>query len=409
MPSEIVISRLIGGGPEAVWRRVAGRRVFSSSIRSRGWRTGRLSNRPRGWSTGGGARPGPSGPRGVVGCCGRGPGTARRRAGARPLPGHHGLAGADRPAVNRLTGRGRALRAGHSRTRHCGRCRHRRTRRIQFRSQVGTRWHHRASRRLARQGPRRGARDRATPSFGRRLAAAEPAAKTAADRLASDAPSPPVLRASAREGRTESGQAGGRCGARYRSHRQRRRSSRGDYRNRWCWRWWHRRSCRRGRRLPRHRDWRMDRPSRSQRRTDRCAAGDRADFAGQRRRLCQCFSRLRGSFRRSHFGARLHCLRRGFLRRRFRRKFQARNLMAQQAAQLDRYVFIDGAGVRLLFGNAQFGQPVQDLVGLDFELPCQLVDSNLFHRKSNRRLPLKTHLNRHDSPGRPLRHRRGRL
>jgi hypothetical protein len=54
--------------------------------------------------------------------------------------------------------------------------------------------------------------------------------------------------------------------------------------------------------------------------------------------------------------------------------------MSQQAAQLDRHVFIDGAGVRLLFGDAQFGQPVQDLVGLDFELPCQLVDSNLLHR-----------------------------
>jgi hypothetical protein len=54
--------------------------------------------------------------------------------------------------------------------------------------------------------------------------------------------------------------------------------------------------------------------------------------------------------------------------------------MAQQAAQPDRHVFIDGAGVGLLFGNAQFGQPVQDLVGLDFELPCQLVDANLLHR-----------------------------
>jgi hypothetical protein len=48
-------------------------------------------------------------------------------------------------------------------------------------------------------------------------------------------------------------------------------------------------------------------------------------------------------------------------------------------------------------------------VGLDFELPCQLVDSNLLHRKSNRRLPLTTHLKRHHSSGRLPRHRRGRL
>ncbi len=34
MPSETVISRLIGGGPEGVWRRVDGRRIFSSWLRA---------------------------------------------------------------------------------------------------------------------------------------------------------------------------------------------------------------------------------------------------------------------------------------------------------------------------------------------------------------------------------------
>ena len=36
MPSEMVISRLMGGGPESTCRRPVGRRIFSSSVRSRG-------------------------------------------------------------------------------------------------------------------------------------------------------------------------------------------------------------------------------------------------------------------------------------------------------------------------------------------------------------------------------------
>ncbi len=65
----------------------------------------------------------------------------------------------------------------------------------------------------------------------------------------------------------------------------------------------------------------------------------------------------------------------------FRR--QIRNIEAVQAAQLDGHVFIDRAGVRLLFGDAQFREPVQDFVSLHFQLPRQLVDSNLLHRESN--------------------------
>ena len=38
--------------------------------------------------------------------------------------------------------------------------------------------------------------------------------------------------------------------------------------------------------------------------------------------------------------------------------------------------------MRLLLRDTQLGEPVQDLVSLDFQLPCQLVDSNLLHRKA---------------------------
>src|ERR1019366_1776925 len=39
------------------------------------------------------------------------------------------------------------------------------------------------------------------------------------------------------------------------------------------------------------------------------------------------------------------------------------------------------------FPFREFGQPVQDLVSLDFQLPCQLIDSNLLHRESYLLLP----------------------
>jgi len=108
-------------------------------------------------------------------------------------------------------------------------------------------------------------------------------------------------------------------------------------------------------------------------------------FTGRRWRTCLCFCFCHG-FGRGLIGARLHRLRRDFLRWRrrflFRRELLVRNIAAQQPAQPDRHVFVDGAGVRLLFGDAQFGQPVQDLVSLDFELPGQLVDANLLHRKN---------------------------
>src|SRR3954463_15381697 len=39
--------------------------------------------------------------------------------------------------------------------------------------------------------------------------------------------------------------------------------------------------------------------------------------------------------------------------------------------------------MRLLFLDAQLGEPIEDFVSLDFQLPRQLVDPNLLHRKSN--------------------------
>jgi hypothetical protein len=60
--------------------------------------------------------------------------------------------------------------------------------------------------------------------------------------------------------------------------------------------------------------------------------------------------------------------------------FQIRRIEAVEPPQLDRHVLVDGAGVRFLFGDAQFGESIQNLVGLYFQLPRQLVDANLLHR-----------------------------
>ena len=57
-----------------------------------------------------------------------------------------------------------------------------------------------------------------------------------------------------------------------------------------------------------------------------------------------------------------------------------RSFAAIVAAKLDRRVFVDGAGVRLFFRHAEFREQVQYFVGLDFQLPRQLVNSDLSHR-----------------------------
>jgi hypothetical protein len=57
-----------------------------------------------------------------------------------------------------------------------------------------------------------------------------------------------------------------------------------------------------------------------------------------------------------------------------------RDVLTVVAAKLDRHVFIDRAGVRLLFGDAKPGEQVQYFMGLHFQLPRQLVNSDLSHR-----------------------------
>jgi hypothetical protein len=39
--------------------------------------------------------------------------------------------------------------------------------------------------------------------------------------------------------------------------------------------------------------------------------------------------------------------------------------------------------MRLLFLDAQFREPIEDFVSLHFQLPRQLIDPNLLHRKNN--------------------------
>jgi len=52
----------------------------------------------------------------------------------------------------------------------------------------------------------------------------------------------------------------------------------------------------------------------------------------------------------------------------------------QAAADRQRDVVIERAGVRFLIGDTQFGQDVKNHIGLDFQLAGQLVDADLTHR-----------------------------
>ncbi len=63
-----------------------------------------------------------------------------------------------------------------------------------------------------------------------------------------------------------------------------------------------------------------------------------------------------------------------------RLRLEVRHILSVEPPQPDRDILIDRAGVRLFFRDAQFGEPVQDFVSLDFQLSCQLVDPNLLHR-----------------------------
>ena len=55
-------------------------------------------------------------------------------------------------------------------------------------------------------------------------------------------------------------------------------------------------------------------------------------------------------------------------------------LLYEPILDVDRHVFINRAGVGLLFLNTQLREQFKDLVWLDFELPGQFVDSDFLHR-----------------------------
>jgi hypothetical protein len=91
--------------------------------------------------------------------------------------------------------------------------------------------------------------------------------------------------------------------------------------------------------------------------------------------------RLRGGLALFDLGS-LRFKPRGLFRRRLSGLVGFRYFESIEPAQLYRHVFVDGAGVRLLLDHAQFGEPVQYFMGLHFQLPRQLVNSNLSHRQS---------------------------
>jgi hypothetical protein len=49
------------------------------------------------------------------------------------------------------------------------------------------------------------------------------------------------------------------------------------------------------------------------------------------------------------------------------------------AAEIQHHVVVERTGVRLLIGDAQFRQQLQNDVRLDFEFSSQLVDANFTH------------------------------
>jgi hypothetical protein len=52
---------------------------------------------------------------------------------------------------------------------------------------------------------------------------------------------------------------------------------------------------------------------------------------------------------------------------------------AKMSPHLLRFVLFDRTGVCLLLGHSDFDQDIQNRLALDFELPGQIVDSNLTH------------------------------
>jgi len=60
-----------------------------------------------------------------------------------------------------------------------------------------------------------------------------------------------------------------------------------------------------------------------------------------------------------------------------------------------RFVYTDGTGMGFLLGYADQWQDVQDGFAFDFQLSCQIIDSNLIHAALNllRIAPLSLHIN----------------
>ena len=52
---------------------------------------------------------------------------------------------------------------------------------------------------------------------------------------------------------------------------------------------------------------------------------------------------------------------------------------AEMSTHLLCFVFLDRTRVRLLFSDSDFSQDVKNRLALDFQLPGQIVDSNLTH------------------------------
>jgi hypothetical protein len=58
------------------------------------------------------------------------------------------------------------------------------------------------------------------------------------------------------------------------------------------------------------------------------------------------------------------------------------------------FMFFQGTGMCLLFGNADQGQGIKNSLALDFQLPGQIIDSNLTHplSRSLPPIPLSSHV-----------------
>jgi hypothetical protein len=67
---------------------------------------------------------------------------------------------------------------------------------------------------------------------------------------------------------------------------------------------------------------------------------------------------------------------------------RSRRFLVAEKALFDqlRDGLVHGAGVRFLFGHAEIGKHLEDGVGWNLELPCQLVDADFTHSYWNTRI-----------------------